>query len=136
MKNFQSYKADKYTAQTDKFVEVEDGIYKTVDPYGIHKGDIYVTSLTFELEPERYGEDEGSPEYIPQVPFEDMLDEFGVYVTDFYEDLNKASDSVCYQEFGSAGIDDIRKLRGLIGKKYYAEVYEKEGNEYIRLVTE
>lgn len=136
MKNFQSYKADKYSAQTDKFVEVEDGIYKTADPYGIHKGDIYVTSLTFELEPERYGEEDGSPKYIPQVPFEGLLDEFNVYVTDFYEELNKASDSVCYQEFGSFGIEDIRKLRTLIGKKFYAEPFEEDGEEYYRLVKE
>lgn len=136
MKNFQSYKADKYAAQTDKFVEVEDGIYKTTDPIGILEDEIFVTSLTFELEPERYGEDEGSPKYIPQIPLEDILDEFCVFVTDFYEDLNKASDSVCYQEFGSGDIEDIRNLRTLIGKKFYAEVYEKDGKEYIRLVTE
>lgn len=136
MKNFASYKADKYAAQADKFVEVEDGIYKTTDPIGILEDEIFVTSLTFELEPERYGEDEGSPKYIPQIPLEDILDEFCVFVTDFYEDLNKASDSVCYQEFGSGDIEDIRNLRTLIGKKFYAEVYEKDGKEYIRLVTE
>ena len=95
-----------------------------------------MTSLTFELEPERYGEDEGSPEYIPQMPFEELLDAFCVYVTDFYEKLNSASETVCYQEFGAAELDDIRKLRTLIGKKFYAEPYEKDGKEYIRLVTE
>lgn len=136
MKNFANYKADKYAAQPDKFVEVEDGIYKTSDPYRIIKGDIYVTSLTFELEPERYGEDEGSPKYIPQIPLEDILDEFCVFVTDFYEDLNNASESVCYQEFGAGDIEYIRNLRTLIGKKYYAETYEKDGKKYIRLVTE
>lgn len=134
MKSFKNYKAEKYSG--GGYTEVEEGIYKTADPYGIHKGDIYVTSLTFELEPERYGEDEGSPEYIPQTPFEDLLDEFGVYVTDFYEDLNKASESVCYQEFGSAAIEDIKKLRTLIGRKFYAEPYEKDGAEYYKLVIE
>lgn len=136
MKNFANYKAEKYTAQPDKFVEVEEGIYKTAEPYGIRKDDIYVTSLTFELEPERYGEDEGSPQYIPQTPFEDLLDAFCVYVTDFYEELNNASERICYLEFGSGDIEDIRNLRTLIGKKFYAEVYEKDGKEYIRLVTE
>lgn len=136
MKNFQSYKADKYAAQADKFVEVEEGIYKTAEPYGIRKDDIYVTSLTFELEPERYGEDVGSPRYIPQVPFEGLLEAFCVYVTDFYEDLNNASERVCYLEFGSGNIEDIRNLQTLIGKSFYVESFEKDGKEYIRLVTE
>ncbi len=119
MKNFQNYKAAKYS--DSKFQEVEPGIYRTKDPYGIVKDkDIFVTSLTFELEPDCLFEDEGSPQYIPQTPFEDMLDEFGVYVTDFYEAENKASKFTCYQEFGATKLENIKKLRTLIGKRYYA----------------
>ncbi len=119
MKNFQNYKAAKYS--DSKFQEVEPGIYRTKDPYGIVKdGDIFVTSLTFELEPDCLFEDEGSPQYIPQTPFEDMLDEFGVYVTDFYEAENKASEFTCYQEFGAMKLENIQKLRTLIGKRFYA----------------
>ena len=119
MKNFQSYRASKYS-DTQKFTEVEDGIYKTKDPYGITGGDVYVTSLTFEHEPECMFEDEASPQYIPQLPFECLLDEFGVYVTDFYDKENADSEVVCYQEFGSSKLEDIRKLRTMIGKRFYA----------------
>lgn len=134
MKNFCSYKAEKYSE--DKYKEIEDGIYQTADPYGAENGDIYVTSLTFELENDRCGEEDGSPQFIPQVPLEGLLDEFGLFVTDFYEDLNNASETVCYQEFGSPEIEDIRKLRTLIGKKFYAKPYEEDGEEYYKLVTE
>ncbi|MDE7230125.1 MAG: hypothetical protein K2N56_06550 [Oscillospiraceae bacterium] len=119
MKNFQSYRAEKYS-DTKKFTEVEDGIYKTKDPYGITGGDVYVTSLTFEHEPHCLFEDEASPQYIPQLPFECLLDEFCVFVTDFYDAENKASEVTCYQEFGSSDIGDIRKLRTIIGKRFYA----------------
>ncbi len=134
MKNFCSYKAEKYSE--DKYKEIEDGIYQTADPFGMNDGDIYVTSLTFELENDRYGEEDGSPRFIPQVPLEGLLDEFGLFVTDFYEDLNNACETVCYQEFGSPEIEDIRKLRTLIGKKFYAKPYEEDGEEYYKLVTE
>lgn len=134
MKNFCSYKAEKYSE--DKYKEIEDGIYQTADPFGMNDGDIYVTSLTFELENDRYGEEDGSPRFIPQVPLEGLLDEFGLFVTDFYEDLNNASETLCYQEFGSPEIEDIRKLRTLIGKRFYAEPYEEDGEEYYKLVTE
>lgn len=134
MKNFCSYKAEKYSE--DKYKEIEDGIYQTADPFGMNDGDIYVTSLTFELENDRYGEEDGSPRFIPQVPLEGLLDEFGLFVTDFYEDLNNASETLCYQEFGSPEIEDIRKLRTLIGKRFYAEPYEEDGEEYYKMVTE
>ncbi len=48
------------------------------------------------------------------------MDDFGVFVTDFYEAENKASKVTCYQEFGSPKLEDIQKLRTLIGKRYYA----------------
>lgn len=128
MKNFQNYRAEKYSGS--EYKQVEDGIYQTADPFGTNDGDIYVTSLTFELEKDRYGEEEGSPRFIPQVPLEDLLDEIGLFVTDFYEDLNNASETVCYQEFGSSEIENIRKLRTLIGKKFYAEPYEEDGEYF------
>lgn len=134
MKNFQSYKAEKYS--DDKYKEIENGIYQTADPFGTSGGDIYVTSLTFEMENDRYGEEDGSPRYLPQMPIEGLLDEFGLFVTDFYEDLNNASETVCYQEFGSLELEDIRSLRTLIGKKFYAKPYEEDGEEYYTMVTE
>lgn len=118
MKNFQNYKAKKYDDK--KYTQVEDGIYRTKDPYGIMDNDIYVTSLTFELESDNPYEAEATPQYIPQTPLEDLLDEFGLFVTDFYEAENEASEVTCYQEFGSSDIKDIQKLRTLIGKRFYA----------------
>ncbi len=132
MKNFNNYTAEKYSESG--FQKVEEGIYRTKDPYG--NEEIYVTSLSFELEPECYGEEDGSPEYIPQVPFEDLLDNFCVYVTDFYEELNAKSETLCYQEFGSGDLEDIQNLRTVIGKRFYAVPYEKDGEEYYKTVIE
>ena len=50
MKNFKNYTPEKYSES--KFQQVEEGIYCTKDPYGISSKDIYVTSLSFEMEPE------------------------------------------------------------------------------------
>ena len=66
MKNFQNFTPEKYAASD--FQKVSDGIYKTKSPYG--SGDIFVTSLTFEMEPERYGEEDASPRNLTQVPIE------------------------------------------------------------------
>ena len=128
MKNFRNCKAAK-CADSEKFTEVEEGIYRTIDPDDGEE--LYVTSLTFELEDDNF-EGGGSPRDIPQEPFDDLLDEFGVYVTDFYEAENEVSEVICYQEFGSSDIGDIRKLRTLIGKRFYAvEDLEDENGSVI-----
>ena len=132
MKNFKSYKAEKYS--TPDFQEIEEGIYRTKDPYDDEE--IYVTSLTFEMEPDSYGEEDGSPQNITQCPFESVLDEFSVYVTDFYDELNKTSEALCYQEFGSPRIENIRNLRLVIGKRVYAAPYIDDGEEYYDLKIE
>lgn len=134
MKNFRNYMPEKYSQS--EYLKVEEGIYRTKNPYGNDM--IYVTSLAFELEPGCYGEDEASPANPPQVPIEGILDEFFVFVTDFYEQLNKTSQTVCYQEFGSSDLSDIQKLRTLIGKRFYAASYidEKDGEEYYKMVVE
>ena len=134
MKNFQNYTPEKY--QRDDFQKISDGIYKTKSPYDSQ--DIFVTSLTFEMEPERYGEEDGSPQYMPQVPMEGILDEFNLFVTDFYEQLNETSETLCYQEFGSFDLEGIQKLRTLIGRRFYAVPYidEDDGEEYYKMVIE
>lgn len=134
MKNFQNYTPEKYARP--EYVQVEEGIYRTKDPYGIVSKEIYVTSLTFEQEKECYGEEEGCPQYISQVPFENLLDKYSLFVTDFYESLNEKSDTVCYQEFGSKEIENIRRLRAIIGGRVYAEPFEEDGEEYYKLVIE
>ena len=134
MNNFQNYTPEKYSG--DGFQKISDGIYKTKSPYDSE--DIFVTSLTFEMEPERYGEEDGSPQYMPQIPIEGILDEFNLFVTDFYEQLNETSEKICYQEFGSFDLEDIKKLRTLIGRRFYAVPYtdEEDGEEYYNMVIE
>lgn len=65
MKNFQNFTPQKY--MTSDFQKISDGIYKTKYPYD--SNDIFVTSLTFEMEPECYGEENASPSNLTQIPF-------------------------------------------------------------------
>lgn len=133
MKNFQNFTPQKY--MTSDFQKISDGIYKTKSPYD--SNDIFVTSLTFEMEPECYGEENASPSNLTQIPIEGILDEFNLFVTDFYEQLNQSSEIICYQEFGSLDLEDIKNLRALIGKRFYAVPYTGEdGEEYYNMVIE
>lgn len=136
MKNFQNYTPEKYAGPA--YQMVEEGIYRGKNPYwqpGFGHEYIYVTSLTFEMEPDCYGEEGGCPQDITQIPFEDILDNYSVYVTDFYDELNQASALTCYQEFGSSDIQDIRNLRSLTGKRFYAvpcgpDDADSDGSDY------
>lgn len=135
MKNFNNYAPEKYA--TSDFQKIEEGIYRTKCPYKtIFDSEIFVTSLTFEMEPECYGEEDASPRNLTQIPIEGLLDEFNLFVTDFYEQLNETSETICYQEFGSFDLADIQKLRTLIGKRFYAVPYMENGEEYYNMVTE
>ena len=137
MRNFENYTPEKY--MTPDFQKIEDGIYKTKSPYKTLKEEtenIFVTSLAFEMEPDCYGEEDASPRNLTQVPIEGLLDEFNLFVTDFYEQLNETSEAICYQEFGSFDLADIQKLRALIGKRFYAVPYIENGEEYYNMVTE
>ena len=137
MRNFENYTPEKY--MTSDFQKIEDGIYKTKSPYKTLKEEtenIFVTSLAFEMEPDCYGEEDASPRNLTQVPIEGLLDEFNLFVTDFYEQLNETSEAICYQEFGSFDLADIQKLRALIGKRFYAVPYIENGEEYYNMVTE
>ena len=136
MKNFKNYTPEKYIKS--EFQEIEEGIYKTKSPYGGHEEDIFVTSLSFEMEPEQYGEEDASPRNLTQIPIEGLLDEFNLFVTDFYKELNAVSETVCYQEFGSFSLADIQKLRTIIGKRFYAVPYidKDDGEEYYNMVVE
>lgn len=136
MKNFKNYTPKKY--MTPDFQEIENGIYKTKSPYGTKGEDIFVTSLTFEMEPECYGEEDASPQNLTQIPIEGILDEFNLFVTDFYEQLNAKSETICYQEFGAFSLEDIQKVRTLIGKRFFASPYtdEEDGEEYYNMIIE
>ena len=124
MKEIQNYAASKYSGQG--YVEVENGIYRT-DTDG---ESLYRTSLSFVQEPE-LGEGCQANE-ISQYPLEDLLDKFFCHITDFYDGLNLASSTVCYLEFASPDLADVRNLRGIIGKR----VYNKEMGGYMELIIE
>ena len=134
MKNFKSYTPEKY--MTSDFEQIEEGIYKTKSPYDTGDQDIFVASLAFEMEPECYGEENASPRNLTQVPIEGILDEFNLFVTDFYEQLNETSETICYQEFGSFDLENIQNLRTLIGKRFYAVPYLEDGEEYYEMAAE
>ena len=130
MKNFQNYTPEKYSGPD--YEKVEDGIYRGKKPYwrpGMGHENLFLTSMTFEMEPECFGEEGGCPQDITQIPFESILDDYFVFVTDFYDALNQASDRTCYQEFGAFEIENIRNLRGLIGKRFYAVPCEEDDPE-------
>ncbi len=83
MKNFENYTPEKYI--TSDFQKIEDGIYKTKNPYGNYPGNdtqVFVTSLSFEMKQEQYGKEDASPKNLTQVPIKGLLDEFGLFVTD------------------------------------------------------
>ncbi|MCI8407985.1 MAG: hypothetical protein HFJ09_01770 [Lachnospiraceae bacterium] len=124
MKQIENYIDDKYS--DEEYINVEDGIYKIVDDDEI----LYVTSLSFIQEPE-YNEGEDASD-ISQYPLEDILDKFYCHISDFYEKLNTEDSSICYQEFASPDIKDVRNLRTIIGK----HVYNKEDGKYVTLVIE
>lgn len=130
MKNFQNYTPEKYSGPD--YEKVEDGIYRGKNPYwksGRSHENLFLTSMTFEMEPECFGEEGGCPQDITQIPFESILDDYSVFVTDFYDALNQASDRTCYQEFGAFEIENIRNLRGLTGKRFYAVPCEEDDPE-------
>lgn len=124
MKNIKNFNAPKYGGEA--YTPVEDGIYKTEEGGNT----VYVTSLSFVQEPEL---DEGSnAAEIAQYPLEDLLDEFGCWISDFYDELNTEDSTVCYQEFASGTQEEIKNLRSIIGK----HVYEKTDGQYIKLCIE
>lgn len=136
MKEIKNYCAEKYSKRQGRIIrkrvyrEREQGIYM----YRDGDEDLYVTSLSFLQEPE-FGEGECA-DVILQYPLEDILDEFCCYVSDFYKELNTSGSKICYLEFASPDISDIKDLRGIIGKHVYNKEYEEGGEVYSELIIE
>lgn len=107
MKNIVDYYPDKYCA--DGVNCVAAGVYE-------FEG-LYFTSLSFEQEPE-FGEHDDASD-ISQHPLEDILHKFNVYVQDYYEYDVYFGSKVCHLEFASQNIENIKALRGIIGKHVY-----------------
>ena len=125
MKDIQNYHASKY--DTEVYKMLEEGIFETMDE---DDEMLYVTSLSFVQEPEK-GEGENGGD-ISQYPIEDVLDKFYCHVSDFYDDLNNENSQVCYYEFGSPDLQDVQRLRSIIGK----HVYNVEEGESVKLIIE
>lgn len=124
MKQIQNYEAPKYLSGA--YSKVERGIYQ-------HEEDgetLYVMSLSFVQEPD-FGEGTRADD-ISQYPLEDVLDEFFCHVSDFYEELNTADSETCYLEFAAPDLDDVKKLRSIIGK----HVYNKDVDGTVQLIME
>ena len=124
MKNISAFKASKYS--TKDYELLEDDIYRC--------GDVCVITLQFQQEPEM---DEGSSSAdISQYPLEDILDRFNVHISDFYDSENKCAKVKCRLEFASRKIENIRKLKYIIGKRVYNKVVTKNGDDFVELVIE
>lgn len=120
MKKIENYQASKYNGSN--YTTIENDIYLFKKRY--------VTSLSFVQEP-KFDEGDNSNN-ISQYPLEDILNEFSVYVSDFYEEINNKKNEECILEFASSNLENIKKLRTIIGK----HVYNKKKNNTIELVIE
>ena len=136
MKEIKNYTAKKYNKIVfpilgkREYKEIEPGIYEHKDDNEI----LYVTSLSFEQEPEF---DEGEyADDISQYPLEDLLDEFNCHISDLYYKLNTSDSKICYLEFAAMEVSDIKNLRGIIGKHVYNKSYGHGENESIALIIE
>ena len=98
---------------------------------GVDDTYIYVISICFVQEPE-YGENDSSNSVISQYPLEDICDKFKCYCSDYYEKENTDNKELSYVEFASDNINNIKKLKSIIGK----HVYNLKDNDTIKLVIE
>lgn len=124
MKNIKGFISEKYALEK----------YEEVLPQIFYNGNEYAISISFEQEPEF--EEGVDSKYISQYPLEDVLDKFFVYVSDFYPELNDGSSNVCYLEFSSGDIEDVKKLREIFGKHVYNKDVAQDGVVFSILVIE
>ncbi len=119
------YEGQKYYIDPE---DEEDIIF--LDENASGGGEIYVTSIVFEPEPEF---DENEPaEEISQYPLEDILEKFFCYVSDDYTEENEKDPVNSYIEFASEDMEDIRNILTIVGK----HVYNKDNGEYVDLIIE
>ncbi len=124
MKNINSFIPEKYF--NNDYLMVCNGIYR----YGTQ----YVTSISFEQEPE-YEEGLNASD-ISQYPLEDLLDKYGVYINDFYPELNTVDSKVCYLEFASEELSNLEHLQNIISRHVYNKTIKSNGKSYIELIIE
>jgi len=123
MTKISNYESSKYD---ETYVSHGNGIFE--------KEDSWFISLSFQQEPE-LGEG-NSPRSISQYPMDDILDRYGVWISDFYESLNRKSKDMCYLEFSSDDFQSIDSLREIIGKHVYNKEVTVNGTNGQILVIE
>ena len=124
MKEIKCLEANKY--QDGNYEKFEDGIYR--------KDNLFFVTLSFIQEPELGEGNDAS--YISQYPLEDILDKFGVFVSDFYEKENIKDTDVCCLEFASNDAKDIINLLTIINKHVYNKNVIIDGEETVTLIIE
>lgn len=124
MKEIKRYKTSKY--QDGSYEELDGGIYK--------KNEQFFVTLTFVQEPD-FGEGKDASS-ISQYPLEDILDKFGVYISDFYKSENVAGNDTCYLEFASNDEKDLDELLTIVNKHVYNKNVIVEGEETVALIIE
>lgn len=124
MKEIKCLEANKY--QDSNYEKYENEIYR--------KDNLFFVTLSFIQEPELgEGKDASS---ISQYPLEDLLDKFGVYISDFYKSENDAGKDTCYLEFASSDAKDIINLLTIINKHVYNRNVIIDGEETVTLIIE
>ncbi len=124
MKEIKYLEANKY--QDGNYEKLNDGIYR--------KDNLFFVTLSFIQEPELGEGNDAS--YISQYPLEDILDKFGVFVSDFYEKENIKDNDVCCLEFASNDAKDIINLLTIINKHVYNKNVIIDGEESVTLIIE
>ena len=120
MKDIKCVITQKYGSKDYK--PVKNGIFR-------RDGD-YVVTLSFHQEPD-LGEGKHSAD-ISQYPLEDILDQFSVFISDFYKAENGKKADICLLEFCSPELAHIEGLLGIVGK----HIYNREDNNSIELIIE
>ncbi len=124
MKKICAFVSEKYRASS----------YQEIEPDIFFRDGKYCLSIQFQQEPE-LGEGCDATD-ISQYPLEDLLDRFGVYVSDFYTEINARSGQKCHLELASGSIRNIRELKSIIGRRVYNRAFDKGGEDYAELIIE
>ncbi|RZJ72897.1 hypothetical protein [Flavobacterium sp.] len=110
----------------DDYKFAEDWIYE--DLHDEMDGSRHRIGLVLELEE---GEDS-------QYPLEDLLDAYFLHVADFLDTDMEAYfsvGSVMNLELGG-DLEDIRKIKEIVGKRAFTEEFDEDGSTYLRLKIE
>ncbi len=119
MKNIQHYNAAKYADAV--YEPVAAGIYRFEEEF--------VTSFSFEPEPD---EEKIGGLFAPYL-LEDFLEQYVVYISDFYEEFQ--TEKCCVFEI-AGDLEAVEQAREIIGKRMYHQTVIEDGQEYFELVID